>query len=44
MSDYQEKLGMFPDIGKVTIVNTKTRKLSILNLYEEKYKKENKEK
>ena len=43
MSDYQEKMGMFPDIGKVPIVNTKTRKISVLNLYEEKHKKQNKE-
>lgn len=33
MSDYQEKMGMFPDIGKVVITNTKTRKSQILNFY-----------
>ena len=42
MSDYQEKMGMFPDIGKFPILNTRTRKASILNFYTEKYK-ENKE-
>ncbi|MFW5704809.1 MAG: metallophosphoesterase, partial [Nanoarchaeota archaeon] len=35
MSDYQEKMGMFPDIGKVVLVNTKTRKPNILNFYKE---------
>jgi DNA polymerase II small subunit len=39
MSDYQEKMGMFPDVGKVPIVNTKTRKPHILNFYTEEYKK-----
>ena len=39
MSEYQEKMGMFPDIGKFTFVNTKTRKIKVLNLYEESYKK-----
>jgi DNA polymerase II small subunit len=40
MSDYQEKMGMFPDIGKCTIVNTKTRQPRIINFYKEKYKRE----
>ena len=44
MSDYQEKLGMFPDIGKLTMVNTKTREPKILNFYTEKYKLEGKDK
>lgn len=39
MSDYQEKMGMYPDIGKCTIVNTKTRKPQILNFYIEKHKR-----
>ena len=43
MSEYQEKMGMFPDIGKFTIVNTKTRKIKVLNLYEENYRKNQKE-
>jgi DNA polymerase II small subunit len=38
MSDYQEKMGMYPDIGKCTIINTKTRKPQIINFYTEKYK------
>ena len=38
MSDYQEKMGMFPDIGKCIICNTKTRKVKILNFYTEKHK------
>jgi len=42
MSDYQEKLGMFPDIGKCTLVNTKTRKVKIINFYTEKHKREDK--
>ncbi len=33
MSDYQEKMGMFPDIGKCILINTKTRKPKILNFY-----------
>lgn len=33
MSEYQEKLGMFPDIGKCTLINTKTRKPKIINFY-----------
>ncbi len=40
MSDYQEKMGMYPDIGKCAIINTKTRKPNILNFYTEKYKRE----
>jgi len=40
MSDYQEKMGMYPDVGKCVIVNTKTRKPNILNFYTEKYKLE----
>jgi len=44
MSDYQEKMGMYPDVGKALIVNTKTRKPQILNFYTEKHKlEENKE-
>lgn len=39
MSDYQEKMGMFPDVGKVVIINTKTRKPHLLNFYTEEYKK-----
>ena len=39
MSDYQEKMGMYPDVGKCTIVNTKTRKPHILNFYTEKHKR-----
>ncbi len=39
MSDYQEKMGMFPDVGKAVIVNTKTRKPHILNFYTEEYKR-----
>ena len=42
MSDYQEKMGMYPDVGKTVIVNTKTRKPHILNFYTEKYKQEQK--
>lgn len=34
MSDYQEKMGMFPDIGKCVLINTKTRKPNILNFYQ----------
>lgn len=41
MSDYQEKMGMYPDVGKVPIVNTKTRKPHLLNFYTEEYKKKN---
>lgn len=45
MSDYQEKMGMFPDVGKSVIINTKTRKPNILNFYTELHKrKENEEK
>ncbi|MFP4402566.1 MAG: metallophosphoesterase [Candidatus Nanoarchaeia archaeon] len=40
MSDYQEKMGMFPDVGKCIIVNAKTRKPRILNFYTEEHKKE----
>lgn len=39
MSEYQEKMGMYPDIGKCTIINTKTRKPRIVNFYIEKYKR-----
>jgi DNA polymerase II small subunit len=42
MSDYQEKMGMYPDIGKLVLVNSKTRKPILFNLYEEKYKREKK--
>ncbi len=41
MSDYQEKMGMFPDVGKLPIVNTKTRKPHILNFYTELHKRKN---
>lgn len=44
MSDYQEKMGMYPDVGKTVIINTKTRKPHILNFYTEKYKQEQKNK
>ena len=40
MSEYQEKMGMYPDIGKLTLVNTKTRKPSILSFYTELHKRE----
>lgn len=43
MSDYQKKMGMFPDIGKCTIVNTKTRKPKILSFYVEKHNREDNE-
>lgn len=43
MSEYQEKMGMYPDIGKAIIVNTKTRKPQILDFYTENYKKKQKE-
>ncbi len=33
MSDYQEKMGMYPDIGKCVLVNTKNRRPQILNFY-----------
>lgn len=33
MSDYQEKMGMFPDIGKCVILDLKTRRPKILNFY-----------
>lgn len=36
MSDYQEKMGMFPDIGKCILINTHTRKPQIINFYKEK--------
>ncbi len=42
MSDYQEKMGMFPDIGKCFVINTRTRKPSVLNFHTEKHKEENK--
>jgi len=34
MSDYQEKMGMYPDIGKCILINMKTRKPHILNFYQ----------
>jgi DNA polymerase II small subunit len=34
MSDYQEKMGMYPDIGKCILLNMKTRKPNILNFYQ----------
>jgi DNA polymerase II small subunit len=37
MSDYQEKMGMYPDVGKVIVVNTKTRKPSVISFYTEKH-------
>jgi len=40
MSDYQEKMGMFPDVGKCILVNTKTRKPKIINFYTEKHNKD----
>ena len=40
MSDYQEKMGMFPDIGKCVIVNTMTRKPQIINFYTEMHKRQ----
>lgn len=39
MSDYQEKMGMFPDVGKCVLINAKTRKPQILNFYTEEHKK-----
>jgi len=36
MSDYQEKIGMFPDVGKAILINTRTRKPQILNFHKEK--------
>lgn len=36
MTDYQEKMGMYPDIGKAILINTSTRKPQILNFYKEK--------
>ena len=36
ISDYQKKMGMFPDIGKMTIINTKTRNPIVLNFYTKK--------
>ena len=39
MSEYQEKMGMYPDVGKCILINCKTRKLQILNFYTEEYKK-----
>ena len=44
MSDYQEKMGMYPDVGKAIVINTKTRKPHILDFYTEKHKKQNKNK
>ncbi|MFT4244763.1 MAG: metallophosphoesterase [Candidatus Woesearchaeota archaeon] len=41
MSDYQEKMGMFPDIGKCILVNAKTRKPKLINFYTEEHKKNN---
>lgn len=38
MSDYQEKMGMFPDIGKCFLVNTRTREPKVLSFYSEKRK------
>ncbi|MCA9496132.1 MAG: metallophosphoesterase, partial [Nanoarchaeota archaeon] len=35
MSDYQKKMGMYPDVGKSVLINTKTRKPHILNFYTE---------
>lgn len=43
MSDYQEKMGMFPDVGKCVLINAKTRKPQILNFYTEQHKKKQKE-
>jgi DNA polymerase II small subunit len=43
MSDYQEKMGMYPDIGKVIVINTKTRKPHILNFYTEQHKRKEKQ-
>ncbi len=37
MSDYQEKMGMKPDVGKCILVNTKTRKPKIISFYVEKH-------
>jgi DNA polymerase II small subunit len=34
MSDYQEKMGMYPDIGKCVLLNMRTRKPNILNFYQ----------
>lgn len=34
MSDYQEKMGMYPDIGKCIMVNMKTRKPQVLNFFQ----------
>lgn len=39
MSDYQEKMGMYPDVGKCILINTKTRKPQIINFYIEKHKR-----
>ena len=39
MSDYQEKMGMYPDVGKCVVINCQTRKPQILNFYTEEYKK-----
>ncbi|NQZ84281.1 MAG: metallophosphoesterase [Nanoarchaeales archaeon] len=33
MSDYQEKMGMYPDIGKCILLNMKTRMPKVLNFY-----------
>lgn len=40
MSEYQEKMGMYPDVGKCTLLNSKTRKPRIINFYKERYKQE----
>ena len=42
MSDYQEKMGMFPDVGKCILINAKTRKPKLINFYTEEHKKETK--
>lgn len=39
MSDYQEKMGMFPDVGKCVLINAKTRKPKIINFYTEEHKR-----
>ena len=39
MSDYQEKMGMFPDVGKCVLINAKTRKPKLINFYTEEHKK-----
>ncbi|MCH8519208.1 MAG: metallophosphoesterase [Nanoarchaeota archaeon] len=42
MSDYQEKMGMFPDVGKCILVDINTRKPKIINFYTEEHKREEK--